>query len=153
MYTYGVYPGSYWNGVYQPVYSPRVTLPYYYGQDTVQKSAQLQASQPEKSRAVDAESPSAKAALSYLQNTVGLDSCGKQAKIYIESILSGGSPAQAKAKAKSVYIRNYNAGERYEPGSACEASEIAFRKASQNGQDPVLAAALAFMKAHQSDSP
>merc|ERR1711925_37012 len=51
------------------------------------------------------------------------------------------------------YIRAYNAGERAAPGSACAASDIAFRQAAAAGQDPVLAAALAFMKSYESDSP
>merc|ERR1712034_305881 len=88
------------------------------------------------SRRLDAKSPSAKAALSYLQGALGLDSCGQQAKVYLETILGGGSPAQANAEATAVYIRNYNAGERAAPG-----------------EDPVLAAALAFMRSYGSDSP
>jgi len=67
--------------------------------------------------------------------------------------LAGGSPAQAAAEATGVYIRAYNAGERAAPGSACAASDIAFRQAAAAGQDPVLAAALAFMKSYGSDSP
>jgi len=105
------------------------------------------------SRRLDAKSPSAKAALSYLQGALGLDSCGQQAKVYLETILGGGSPAQANAEATAVYIRNYNAGERAAPGSACAASDIAFRQAAAAGEDPVLAAALAFMKSYGSDSP
>merc|ERR1719318_1874869 len=104
------------------------------------------------SRRLDAKSPSAKAALSYLQGALGLDSCGQQAKVYLETILGGGSPAQANAEATAVYIRNYNAGERAAPGSACAASDIAFRQAAA-GEDPVLAAALAFMQSYGSDSP
>ena len=102
---------------------------------------------------LDAKSPSAKAALSYLRGSLGLDSCGQQAKVYLETILAGGSAAQAAAEATGVYIRNYNAGERAAPGSPCEASDIAFRQAAAAGQDPVLAAALAFMKSYGSDSP
>jgi len=105
------------------------------------------------SRLSDAKSPAAKAALSYLKNALDIDSCGQTAKVYIETILSGGSPAQANAEATGVYIRNYNAGERPAPGSPCEASDIAFRQAAEDGQDPVLAAALAFMKSYGSDSP
>jgi len=102
---------------------------------------------------LDANSPSARAALSYLQGALGLDSCGRQAKAYLETILAGGSPAQAAAEATGVYIRAFNAGERAAPGSACAASDIAFRQAAAAGQDPVLAAALAFMKSYGSDSP
>merc|ERR1712034_117623 len=107
-----------------------------------------------RSSPLDAKSPSAKAALSYLQGALlGTDSCGQQAKVYLETILSGGSAAQANAEATAVYIRNYNAGERAAPGSPCEAADIAFRQAAAAGQDPVLAAALAFMKSYESDSP
>jgi len=102
---------------------------------------------------LDAKSPSAKAALSYLQGALGLDSCGQQAKVYLETILAGGSSAQANAEATAVYIRKYNAGERAVPGSPCAASDIAYRQAALAGQDPVLAAALAFMKSYGSDSP
>merc|ERR1712034_297143 len=107
-----------------------------------------------RSSPLDAKSPSAKAALSYLQGALlGTDSCGQQAKVYLETILSGGSAAQANAEATAVYIRNYNAGERAAPGSPCEAADVAFRQAAAAGQDPVLAAALAFMKSYKSDSP
>jgi len=105
------------------------------------------------SRRLDAKSPSARAALTYLQDALGLDSCGRLAKVYLETILSGGSPTQANAKATAVYIRNYNAEERAAPGSACAASDLAFRQAAAAGEDPVLAAALAFMKTYESDSP
>jgi hypothetical protein len=106
-----------------------------------------------RSSPLDAKSPSAKAALSYLKGALDLDNCGQLAKIYLETILSGGSVTQANAKATAVYIRNYSAGERAAPGSPCEASDIAFRQAAAAGQDPVLAAALAFMKTYESDSP
>jgi len=106
-----------------------------------------------RSSSLDAKSPSAKAALSYLQGALNLDNCGQLAKIYLETILSGGSVTQANAKATAVYIRNYSAGKRAAPGSPCEASDIAFRQAAAAGQDPVLAAALAFMKSYESDSP
>merc|ERR1719341_2653732 len=107
-----------------------------------------------RSSPLDVKSPSAKAALSYLQGALlGRDSCAQQAKIYLETILAGGSEAQANAEATAVYIRNYNLGERAAPGSACEAADIAFRQAAASGQDPVLAAALAFMKSYKSDSP
>ena len=102
---------------------------------------------------LDAKSPSAKAALSYLQGALGLDSCGQQAKIYLETILAGGSSTQANAEATAVYIQNYNAGERAARDSPCAASDVAFRQAAAAGQNPVLAAALAFMKAYESDSP
>merc|ERR1711925_2363 len=107
-----------------------------------------------RSSPLDAKSPSAKAALSYLQGALlGADSGGQQAKVYLETILSGGSAAQANAEATAVYIRNYNAGEHAAPGSPCEAADVAFRQAAAAGQDPVLAAALAFMKSYESDSP
>ena len=67
--------------------------------------------------------------------------------------MDGGSPAEANYAATAIYVKNYNAGERAAPGSPCEASDIAFREAAVAGEDPVQAAALAFMTAYKSDSP
>ena len=52
----------------------------------------------------------------------------QRSTVYIETILYGGSPAQANAEATAVYTRNYNAGEHPAIGSLCEASDIAFRQ-------------------------
>merc|ERR1712156_1018953 len=101
------------------------------------------------------ESPTTRAALFYLESTLGKEeeSCAKVAKVYIETLLAGGSPAQANAEAAAVFIRNYNEGSRHMPGSPCEAADNAFRDAAESGEDPVLAAAQAFMQSYKSDSP
>jgi len=103
----------------------------------------------------DIESPTTRAALFYLESTLGKEetSCAKVAKVYIETLLAGGSPAQANAEAAAVFIRNYNEGSRHMPGSPCEAADNAFRNAAESGEDPVLAAAQAFMQSYKSDSP
>merc|ERR1711976_846804 len=103
----------------------------------------------------DIESPTTRAALFYLESTLGKEenSCAKVAKVYIETLLAGGSPAQANAEAAAVFIRNYNEGSRYMPGSPCEAADNAFRNAAASGKDPVLSAAEAFMQSYGSDSP
>ena len=182
-YSYGYYSMSghgvhhhsstYRHGVYNQAYSPRVYQPYTYTQLAGQKTHQVSAvpvafkfrtavaKSPSakaaplafKINTADAKSPSANAALSYLQNVVGGDSCGQLAKVYLEKVSSGGSSAQASADAQAVYIRNYNVRQRSAPGSPCAASEIAFKQAYFNGQDPVLAAALAYMNSYASDSP
>ena len=136
-HSYGRYhqPRTYHHASYNPVYSrgtPTAAL---------------------RIAVVDAESPSSKAALSFVQKALDLDSCGAPAKAYIESIVAGDSPATASAAASAVYRKNYFAGTRAAAGSPCAASEIAFRKAAATGEDPVLAAALAYMNSYKSDSP
>jgi len=101
---------------------------------------------------LDVDSPSAKAALVFL-NTLPLDTCGRISKAFIENILAGGDRDTASAVATNIYIEAYNKGERPAYGSPCEAAEVAFKQAVHYGKDPVPAAALAFMKAYQSDSP
>ena len=96
--------------------------------------------------------PSAKAALAFL-NTLPLDTCGKQSKVFIEDILSGGNSQSATAKATAVYMEDYKDGSGPAPNSACLAAEVAWKTAHANGQDPVLNSALAFMKAYKSESP
>ena len=102
-----------------------------------------------------AKPPSAEAALAFLNN-IPLDTCGQQAKVFIEDILSGGSASSATAKATAVYqedYSNYAVGNEASPGAACIAAEIAWKQAHATGQDPVLASALSFMKAYNSESP
>jgi len=104
-------------------------------------------------RKLDAQSPTAKAALDYFDNAVDIDSCGAVAKAYLKIILSGGSMVQASVEAASTYIRNHNDGVRPKPGSPCENANIAFREALVIGQDPLLSAALTYMNSYRSDSP
>ena len=94
----------------------------------------------------DTTSPSAAAALAYMKFTDGKDICARSTEAYLSKILSGGSVDEATADATSQYISDYNSGLRVEPGSACEASDIAWRKAEVEGNDPVVASAVAFME-------
>jgi len=146
-YSYSSYGYNLYNPSYQHFVVPRVTLPVVsnaYSQNIVPSLVSTYS---------NAKSPSALAALSYLKSGLAQDSCAQQATVYIETILAGGSPNQANAKAQEVYLRNYNAGQRSAAGSPCAAADIAFRQASATGQDPVLASALAFMQAYKSESP
>ena len=105
--------------------------------------------------AYSAKSPSAEAALAFL-NTLPLDTCGKQAKAFIEEILANGSVSSATAKATAIYqadYANYAVGTRTSPNPACLAAEKAWKQAHATGQDPVLASALSYMKAYKSESP
>ena len=102
-----------------------------------------------------AKSPSAEAALAFLNN-LPLDSCGKQAKVFIEDILAGGSAPSATAKATAVYQADYSGyavGNQGPPSAACIAAENSWKQAHATGQDPVLASALSFMKVYNSESP
>jgi len=102
---------------------------------------------------VDINSPTAKAALAYVNEAFSEDACGGLAKLYIETVLTGGSVSDANAKATEAYMRQYREGNRPVQGTPCAASEAAFRQAFQNGENPVFAAALAYMRAYESESP
>ena len=105
--------------------------------------------------AYSAKSPSAEAALEFL-NTLPLDTCGRQAKAFIEEILANGSVSSATAKATAIYqadYANYAVGTKASPNPACLAAENAWKQAHATGQDPVLASALSYMKAYKSESP
>lgn len=94
----------------------------------------------------DSTSPNAAAALAYMKATPFDDICARSTKVYLEKILAGSSVDQANADATAKYIQDYNSGLRVEPGSACEASDVAWRKAEAEGKDPVVASAIAFMQ-------
>ena len=106
---------------------------------------------PSEALPLDTNSPSAKAALSYLTENVNLDSCGQQTKAYIDSILAGNPREIAAQVATAVYQQNHVAGVPLSP--ACLAAEVAWKNAVAVGQDPVLPSALAFMEASPSESP
>ena len=93
----------------------------------------------------DSSSPNAAAALAYMKATALDDICARSTKVYLEKILSGASVDQANAEATAKYLQDYNDGLRVEPGSACDASDVAWRKAEAEGKDPVVASAVAFM--------
>jgi len=94
----------------------------------------------------NSSSPNAAAALAYMKAIGANDICSRSTEVYLEKILSGAAVDQANAEATAIYIRDYNDGMRVEPGSACEASDIAWRQAEAEGKDPVVASAIAFMK-------
>ena len=100
---------------------------------------------------VDSSHPGTAAALSYISKNFNLDSCGKNAKAYLDSIQAGNSREVASQAAAAVYQQNYAAGVPASP--ACLAAEVAWKRAVAGGQDPVLPASLAYMEASPSDSP
>ena len=60
--------------------------------------------------------------------------------------MNGGTVDNANAAATRAYINDFNRGLRVQAGSACEASDIAWRKAESEGKDPVYYSAVAFME-------
>ena len=94
----------------------------------------------------DATSPNAAAALAYMKAIGSQDICARSTQVYLETILRGGSVDEANSAATKIYIDDYNSGLSVAPGSACEASDVAWRKAEAEGQDPVVASAIAFME-------
>merc|ERR1712142_152887 len=100
---------------------------------------------------LDKDSPTTKAAEIFFKSSeVENDLCTEVARIYVDNIAVGASPAEAIAIAASVYIRNYKSGIPLVTGSPCHAADIAFREAVKN---PVMVSALAYMKAFKSESP
>ena len=91
--------------------------------------------------------PGAASGLAYMSNYFGKDDlCGESALAYMETILSGGSGAEALANAEAAYKAAWSRGARILPGSACAASEVAFKEAYASGNaDAVLESALAFV--------
>ena len=145
-YRGGYYGGGYYGGgYYRGGYRPTSRNGYY--------SARLSPSVAPvtySNAAYYSKSPSADAALEFL-NTLPLDTCGNQAKVFIEDILAGGSASSATAKAKAVYQADYAEGA--SRNAACLAAEKAYKQAYANDKDPILASALAYMKAYKSESP
>jgi len=92
---------------------------------------------------------SAESALAYMRALLDKDDlCGASGLAYMESILSGKTGAEANADAEAAYKAAWAAGARIVPGSACDASEAAFKDTYyRSGGDSVLASALAFVKA------
>lgn len=93
--------------------------------------------------------PSAASALAYLKTAVGdkTDLCSGSAIVYLETIVNGGTAEEALAAATDRYKADHDSGMTLESGSACEASDIAWRAAVDAGTDPVRASAQAFMAA------
>ena len=91
-------------------------------------------------------SPNAAAALAYMKAIGSNDICARSTQLYLEIILRGGSVDEANSAATQIYIDDYNNGLSVAPGSACEASDIAWRQAEKEGKDPVVYSAIAFME-------
>jgi hypothetical protein len=94
----------------------------------------------------DSSSPNLAAAIAYMKAVNSKDICGKSTLAYLEKIASGGTVDEANADATAQYIIDYNNSLRVESGSACDASDIAWRAAEAEGKDPVVASAVAFME-------
>merc|ERR1712045_708976 len=97
--------------------------------------------------------PSAKAAIAYIGETLGLDTCGELAKGYIKTLENGGSAEDAVAAARSLYRVNFFARGSPAASAACKAAEGAYKAAFYSGRDPVTAAAEAYLSASPADSP
>merc|ERR1711931_87264 len=82
-----------------------------------------------------------------MRNYFGKDDlCGESGLAYMETIISGGSGVQAQANAEAAYKAAWARGARILPGSACAASEVAFKEAYASGNaDATLESALAFV--------
>jgi len=94
----------------------------------------------------DQSSPSAAAALAYMKSLGSNDICSRSTQVYLEVISQGGNVDEATSAATKIYIDDFNSGMRVEAGSACEASNIAWRRAEAEGKDPVYYSAIAFME-------
>merc|ERR1711936_959303 len=91
--------------------------------------------------------PAAASGLAYMRNYFDKnDLCGQAGLAYMETILSGRSGAQAQANAEAAYKAAWARGARILPGSACAASEVAFKEAYASGNaDATLESARAFV--------
>merc|ERR1712172_230477 len=90
--------------------------------------------------------PSATSALAYMESYFDKgDLCGASGIAYMKSILSGASGAEANAVAEAAYKAAWAKGARLVPGSACEASDIAFKEAYASGEGSILESARAFV--------
>jgi len=134
------YPILYYPYNYGTIYYPRLTLPVTGGLQHL-SSPEVQ----------DINSPTSKAALAYLSESLQLDSCGQMTEAFMSSIQAGSSRQAAGEAAAAVYQRNQRTGGPLSP--ACASAEVAWRKAVAGGQDPVFPAALAYVEASTSDSP
>ena len=86
-------------------------------------------------------SPTAAAALAYMKTLGGNNLCGTSSQAYLESIIAGGSPADAKKAAAEVYQSAWASGARVAADSPCAAAETSFRSSDSS----VLDAAVAYM--------
>merc|ERR1739838_373282 len=91
--------------------------------------------------------PAAASGLAYMRAYFDKnDLCGTSGLAYMETILSGGSGVQAQANAEAAYKAAWARGGRIVPGSACAASEVAFKEAYASGNGrATIESALAFV--------
>ena len=89
--------------------------------------------------------PHAVAALEYVKNSNSNDICGRTTKAYLETLVNGGTDEEALTAAADSYKADYAAGLTPAVGSECEAANTAFQSAYGKGEDPIFAAAQAFM--------
>jgi len=100
-------------------------------------------------RSLNANIPSSRAALEYLQHAAKDGLCGFPAQVYISSFMDHDDYGKAAAEATREYIKAYNNGERIPPGGPCDAAEKAWRTAWRKEEDPVLASAIAYITSWQ----
>ena len=86
-------------------------------------------------------SPTAAAALAYMKTLDSNDLCGASSLAYLESIIAGGSPADANLAASEAYQSAFASGARMVADSPCAAAEASFRSSGSS----VLDSAVAFM--------
>merc|ERR1711962_1414525 len=79
------------------------------------------------------------------QDKIAVLPSAKSALAYMKSILSGATGVEANAAAESAYKAAWDKGARLSPGSACTASETAFKEAYSSGKDSILESARAFV--------
>merc|ERR1712212_1470683 len=92
--------------------------------------------------------PTAETALAYMKIFFGEeDLCSASGLAYLESILNGKTGAEANAAAEAAYKAEWAKGTRLRPGSACEKANVAFIESYNSGEETILEAALAFVKA------
>merc|ERR1711976_105827 len=82
------------------------------------------------------------------------DICGQSGLAFVKALKAGKSRAEADKEATAVYKSAWSKGLRPKSGSACEASEAAYKTAFENGLgDPNTMAARAFIKAFPGKEP
>jgi len=95
----------------------------------------------------DADEPTARASLNFINAIGGSDLCGQASRAYIEAVVAGKSGQQAAAAARQAYIGGFSQGLRNTAETPCAAAEATFRKSYGSGKNSVLEAALAYMNA------
>jgi len=95
----------------------------------------------------DANEPTARASLNFINAIGGSDLCGQASRAYIEAVVAGKSGEQAAAAARQAYIGGFSQGLRNTGNTPCAAAEATFRNSYGSGKNSVLEAAMAYMNA------